>query len=183
MVKVQQYPGYKKFTQEPNRGLVGIRVGYGSNYGIRNSIKHVTVRHHYIGHSCCGEHFIYEDSKAHDCMVGFAFGDKYTQPKMEHPNMMIGCSIEQCARLMILNRYGETVESSVESGKVSLVCIGLSCEPYFKGIGDGEGYNTMPIKEIIKGLYRGKIEGDYRGKNVSFFENDGSGKNMTQLVY
>ena len=183
MVKVQQYPGYKKFTQEPNRGLVGIRVGYGSNYGIRNSVKHVSVRHHYIGHSCCGEHFIYEDAKAHDCMIGFAFGDKNTQPKMEHPNMMIGCSIEQCARLMLLNRYGETVESSVDNGAVTLVCTGLSCEPYFKGIGDGEGYDTLPIKEVIKGLYRGKIEGDYRGKSVSFFENDGSGKNMTQLVY
>lgn len=182
MIKVQKYDGYKKFTEEPNAGLVGLRVGYGSCYGIRNNIKHVSVRHHYVGHSCNGEHYIYEDVKAHDCMIGFAFGDKHTQPKFEHPNIMIGCSIEQCGRLMLLSKYGETVESEVTKSTSTLICIGLSTEPWFKGIGDGEGYETKPIKEVIKGNFRGRIEADYHsGRNV--FEKDGSGKNMTYISY
>ena len=141
------------------------------------------------GFSNCGEHFVMEDNLAHHCKIGFAFGDRLTRGNYEHPNIMIGCSIEGCYRLMVLNRYGSTDEIEAESASNTLVCIGLSTEIHWEYPKDNEKYNdgkwyaTLPIKEIIKGAYHGRIEADYRGKDISIFDNDGSGKNMVQTTY
>ena len=181
--------GVEVLETMPNEKCVGIRVGYGSNNGIQNYVKHCMCYAVGTGFSNCGEHFIMEDNLAHHCKIGFAFGDRLTRGNYEHPNIMIGCSIEGCYRLMVLNRYGSADEIEAESASNTLVCIGLSTEIHWEYPKDNEKYNdgnwyaTLPIKEIIKGAYHGRIEADYRGKDISIFENDGSGKNMVQTTY
>lgn len=179
------YTGLKQFPAKPNEGCVGIRAGQGSNNGIQNYIKHCMVYFCGKGFSVCGEHFVLEDNLAHHCLIGFAFGDRLTRGNYEHPNIMIGCSVEGCYRLMLLTKYGYTDESSpVIGSRNTLICIGLSTECSWAGTEDGEMKSgiTLPIKEIIKGQYQGRIEGDYFGKNVSIFE-EGSGANMSSITY
>lgn len=179
------YTGLKQFPTKPNDGCVGIRAGQGSNNGIQNYIKHCMAYFCAKGFSICGEHFVLEDNLAHHCLIGFAFGDRLTRGNYEHPNIMIGCSVEGCYRLMLLTKYGYTDESSPVIGpRNTLICIGLSTECSWAGTEDGkmESGTTLPIKEIIKGQYKGRIEGDYFGKNVSIFE-EGSGTNMSSITY
>ena len=70
--------------------------------------KHLNVWYCGKGVSCNGEHFIFEDVKVHHDYIGFVFGDRHTVGKQEHPNIMIGCSIEGCYRLMTLSKNGIT---------------------------------------------------------------------------
>lgn len=179
--------GLQVLDTMPNENCVGIRVGYGSNNGIQNYVKHCMCYAVGIGFSNCGEHYIMEDNLAHHCKIGFSFGDRLTRGNFEHPNIMIGCSIEGCYRLMLLSKYGATEESEVDNARNTLICIGLSTETKWEypkddsRYNDGIFYRTLPIKEMIKGNYRGRIEADYDGN--SLFEADGSGKNMTQTRY
>ena len=102
---------------------------------------------------------------------------------------MIGCSIEGCYRLMYLSKYGEKTEREQTYAENTLVCIGLSTEcrwdiPSDELTPNGEKWqSTKPIFEVIKGMYRGRIEADYRGKNISIFETNNSGKNMVATTY
>ena len=152
-----------KFDHAPNGILTGIRTGHGSNNGIGNFVKNCSVFYCYTGVSCCGEHYIFEDVLVHHCYVGFAFGDKLTRTNYEHPNIMIGCSIEGCKRMMILSKYGETTETTGYEPSNTLICIGLSMEASFydpdKDL--SVATSTLPILEITKGAYRGRIEADF----------------------
>lgn len=181
-IKCQTLTGFSRFPVRPNEKYIGIRAGYGSCEGIQNYIKNCTVNHVGTGISVNGEHFILEDICVHTSLVGFAFGDKLTKGNYEHPNIMIGCSIEQCERLMTLSKYGATEESSSTVPHNTLICIGLSTEPtWFIPGDDNAGTSIMlPIKETIKGLYRGRLELDYLG--ISPFE-EGSGTCMKFTSY
>lgn len=180
-----QKKGLSTFPTKPNEKCVGIRVGYGSNNGVQNYVKHCLCYYAGIGFSVCGEHYVLEDCLAHHCYVGFAFGDRLTRGNYEHPNIMIGCSIEGCYRLMTLSRYGETVESNAEYSENTLICIGLSTETTWNipldEIEEGKptSKTTLPILEILKGAYRGRIELDY--PSVPF--SSGSGDNFKYTVY
>lgn len=161
---------YTALIESPNEKSVGIRVGQGSNGGIQNFVKHSKVWYCGTGVSICGEHYIIEDVKSHHCLVGFAFGDLKTVPKQEHPNIMIGCSIESCKRYMTLSKQGITTDQNYvrddENGIVrsTLIVIGMSTENtwYIPTSEQGESttQHTLPIHEYIKGCWMGRIEID-----------------------
>ena len=187
-----QDSGLYTFPTKPNENCVGIRVGYGSNSGFMNAIKNSQAIFCGKGISCCGEHYIFEDILTHHCYIGFAFGDAPTMPSFEHPNVMIGCSIEGCYRLMLLTKQGITEEQNIEDAYSfdnniigsSLICIGLSTEaswgiPKDEVVGDTTTQLTKPILEIIKGAYVGRIELDYSDNPFEV----GSGKNMDFRAY
>lgn len=178
---------YTPFDYIPHAECCGIRVGRGSNYGILCSLKHLNVWYCGKGIACNGEHFVFEDVKTHHCYIGWYFGDKVTVGNLEHPNILLGCSIEACYRLMTLTKGGETVEKdyvadgSKEMRKSTLIVIGMSTERSWHGTTDGASKAgiTLPINEIIKGLWRGRIEIDMP---MSPFE-EGSGINFTETHY
>lgn len=178
--------GYNPFNETPNAECCGIRVGRGSNYGIHNYVKHLNVWYCGKGVACNGEHFVFEDVKTHHDYIGFVFGDRKTVGHQEHPNIMIGCSIEGCYRLMILSKSGVTIEQDYEStySKSTLVMIGTSTEnkwriPVNEVVGDTDWQKTLPIKEIVKSAWRGRIEIDWLGE---LFEEE-SGKGFTVNKY
>ena len=183
--------GMPAFRTMPHTGTVGIRVGYGSNNGAGNYVKHCVVFYCYKGISCAGEHYVFEDDLTHHCYIGWAFGDYHTTGAFEHPNVMIGCSIEGCYRLMYLTKGGITTEGEfVEDGAnnivhSTLICIGLSTEEAWSipldEVVEGEPtwQITLPILEVLKGAYRGRIELD---TVTSVFEN-GSGRAFIWTKY
>lgn len=171
---------YNPFNETPNAECCGIRVGRGSNYGIHNYVKHLNVWYCGKGIACNGEHFVFEDVKTHHDYIGFVFGDRNTVGHQEHPNIMIGCSIESCYRLMILSKSGVTIEQEYDSTyfKSTLVMIGTSTEnkwriPVNEMVGDTDWQKTLPIKEIVKSAWRGRIEIDWIGE--LFEEGSGNG--------
>lgn len=179
---------YNPFADTPNLECTGIRVGLGSNYGIHDKLSHLNVWYCGKGVVCNGEHFIFEDVKVHHDYIGFVFGDKLTYGKQEHPNVMIGCSIEGCYRMGILSKNGETTEKEWAQGVASrstLVMIGTSTELVWS-IPTNEIENnvttqtTKPFKEIIKGAWRGRIEIDAAPSRVW---ESGSGANFTTTAY
>lgn len=187
--------GLSVFPTKPNIDCVGIRVGYGSNNGIQNYVKHCMAYYCGKGYSCCGEHYIFEDDLAHHCYIGFAFGDRVTRGNFEHPNILLGCSIEGCYRTMLLTKNGETVErdytdydteSKKNVRKSTIIAIGISTERRWDIPTDELDDDnitsdiTKPILEIIKGAYQGRIEMDSGGENP--FES-GSGKFMKFISY
>lgn len=228
------------FRTLPSEGVVGIRCGFGSDAGIAQSLETVIVCFCYTGVSCSGEHFIFKDVLVHTCYIGFAFGDYKTRGHYEHPNIMLGCSIEACYRYMLLTKQGimqeiDNYTSSTEIEgftekdrenmfKSTIIAIGTSTEtvwffPYIKhfssvdalptnpNIGDvyrvgptdlwkDEAYKkalytwdgtqwvisaalqaTKGILEMVKGFYRGRIEGD------GLYAEQGSCKNITITKY
>ena len=170
-------------------GSVGIRTGRGSNNGVANYIKNCSSIHLERGFSICGEHYIIEDCLAHHCKWGFAFHDKPVGIGVEHPNIMIGCSIEGCYQLMLLTRQGAMSQEEYDAidhnkGRNTLICIGLSTETSWAVPIDErtnpdveERETTLGIWEVIPGRYRGRIEGD----NVTVME--GSCPKMTITSY
>lgn len=170
-------------------GSVGIRTGRGSNNGVANYIKNCSSFHLERGFSICGEHYIIEDCLAHHCKWGFAFHDKPVGIGVEHPNIMIGCSIEGCYQLMLLTRQGAMSQEEYDAidhnkGRNTLICIGLSTETSWAVPIDErtnpdveERETTLGIWEVIPGRYRGRIEGD----NVTVME--GSCPKMTITSY
>jgi len=177
---------YAAFADTPNMECCGIRVGRGSNYGIQNFVKHLNVWYCGKGIACNGEHFIFEDVKAHHCYIGWYFGDKNTVGHFEHTNIMLGCSIESCYRLMVLSKNGETVEKDFSEAtgayRSSLIVIGLSTERTWhiptNEVVDRTTGMTKPILEIIKGAYNGRVEAEF----TNYFGNGpfepGSCRNM-----
>lgn len=180
------------FRVTPHIGCIGCRVGFGSNDGIKNNVKSVIVWYVGKGISCSGEHYVFEDVLTHHCYIGWAFGDYHTTGHFEHPNVMIGCSIEGCYRLMYLTKGGITTEGEFTPDSnnnliaSTLVCIGLSTEEVWRIPTEEEiegqpvTARTLPILEVLKGAYRGRIELDYLGSNI--FEN-GSGRAFTWRQY
>lgn len=185
---------YNPFENTPNKECCGIRVGRGSDYGIQNYVKHSNVWYCGKGVACNGEHFIFEDVKTHHDYIGFVFGDRKTVGRMEHPNIMIGCSIEGCYRLMMLTKNGITEQSDFVADydnklqNDTLIIIGLSTETSWmipineRTEGGKTIQETKPILEILKGCYRGRIEIDGYWSPTPF-EKDGSGKNMLSIWY
>ena len=181
---------YNSFEDTPNSECTGIRVGRGSNYGIQNYVKHSNVWYCGKGIACNGEHFIFEDVKVHHDYIGFVFGDRATVGHFEHPNIMNGCSIEGCYRLMCLSKNGVTEEGDFVYNydknllRSTLIITGTSTEttwhiPTNEVTGDTTTQTTLPILEILKGAYRGRIEIDYP---KSPFE-EGSCQNMKYIAY
>jgi hypothetical protein len=166
-------------TNPPVKGLIGIRGTCGSNNGKGNYIKRCKIVGYYEGIALTGEHFIIEDCLEHHCYYGFTIGNYDVEPQMEHPNVFIGNSVEQCYRLALLNRFGATVESEVSRSEQTLVYIGGSIESLWTNSNGGK-VGMLPIKEIVKGAYRGRIEMDWWN---SPFEDDGSGKRMNYISY
>lgn len=156
-------------------GLIGIRGVCGSNRGVRNYIKGCKVAGMYEGLAVLGEHFIIQDTLMHSCIIGFTIGNYDVREKMEHPNIFIGCSVEQCKRFGILNRYGATEESVSDAPSQTIVWIGGSTENTYS-YSDETVFNMDRIKEIVKGSYSGRFETDFG--DYSLFEEDGSGKNI-----
>ena len=182
---------YANFDEFPNIECCGIRVGRGNEYGVQNFVKHCNVWYCGKGIACNGEHFIFEDDKTHHNYVGWYFGDKDTAGAFQHPNIMIGCSIEGCYRTMILSEKGDTEEDDVainEIGQNTLICIGLSTELVWGGLTEEAvgKQHSLGIKEIKRGLYRGRIEMDGivgQINNHFLFEPDGSGKGFQYKIY
>ena len=179
---------YAPFDDTPNVECCGIRVGRGSDYGIQNYVKHSNYWYCGKGVACCGEHFIFEDVKAHHDYIGFVFGDRLTVGHFEHPNIMLGCSIESCYRMMLLTKDGVTTPKDMDNNHYfsTLIIIGLSTEnkwdiPVNERTGETSS-EMLPIKEIIRGCYRGRIEVD-GWWNPTPFEQDGSGHNMLSTWY
>lgn len=161
-------------------GLVGIRADRGSDIGSGfGYIKTNTIKGFYEGLAICGEHLIIEGNLQHSCYVGFTLGNYPSSQKMEHPNIFIGNSVEKCVRFAILNRYGATTESDVDSPVQTLIYIGGSGESTWTN-STSQAVVTLPIKEIVRGAYRGRIETDYSDKwaTNSLIETDGSCKHM-----
>jgi hypothetical protein len=171
------------FATTPNENFIGIRVGQGSNNGVMNYLKHCVVMKCSTGFSCNGEHFVFEDCLSWGNMIGFAFGDKKVRKNFEHPNVMIGCSIEACHRFMTLSKQGIKEQQEYVADyanniiKSTLVCIGLSTESgNYRPIGTtGETTKSLPIIEYLKGCYRGRIEGD----SITAEEGSCGGMNIT----
>lgn len=163
----------------PVKGLIGFRGVCGSNAGKGNYLKHCMVTGYYEGIALTGEHFVVEDCLQHHCYYGWTIGNYDVEPKMEHPNVFIGNSVEQCYRIALLNRYGATEETEVSESKQTLIYIGGSIEPLWTN-SNGEKVSMLPIKEVVKGVYRGRIELDWWN---SPFEDDGSGKRMNYVSY
>ena len=182
---------YAPFDETPNTECCGIRVGRGSNYGIGNALKHLNVWYCGKGIACNGEHFVFEDVKTHHCYIGWYFGDKETVGNFEHSNVMIGCSIEACYRMMILSKQGETVEqdfvknSSNNKFRSTLDIIGMSVEntwsiPINERTTDtGDTSKTLPILEILRGAYRGKMDIELGSNPFA----DGSGKKFLWIAW
>ena len=173
------------FATTPNENFIGIRVGQGSNNGIMNYLKHCVVTKCSTGFSCNGEHFVFEDCLSWGNMIGFAFGDKKVRKNFEHPNVMIGCSIEACHRFMTLSKQGIKEQQDYvpdhanNISRSTLVCIGLSTENgNYRPVGTtGQTTKSLPVIEYLKGCYRGRIEGD------SITAEEGSCRNMTITTY
>lgn len=177
---------YAPFDDTPNAECCGIRIGRGSNGGFNNSVKHLNVWYCGKGIACNGEHFIFEDVKTHHNYIGWVFGDRYTVGAHEHPNILIGCSIEGCYRLMTLSINGEATERerNPSESKATLVMIGTSTEAVWdipineRTQGGATNQKTLPIKEIVKSLWRGRIEIDWSGD--LFESGDGGGFTVTK---
>lgn len=182
---------YAPFDETPNSECCGIRVGRGSNYGIGNGLKHLNVWYCGKGIACNGEHFVFEDVKTHHCYIGWYFGDRATVGNFEHSNIMIGCSIESCYRLMVLSKQGETVEqdfvkdSSNNKFRSTLDVIGLSVENTWliptneRTSETGDTSKTLPILEILRGAYRGKMDLELGSNPFA----DGSGKKFLWIAW
>nr|DAQ98783.1 MAG TPA: BppU domain protein [Caudoviricetes sp.] len=167
---------------------IGIRGDCGGDNGMGYSyIKSCTVIGMYEGIAITGEHFVIENCLQHSCHYGFTIGNYPTQPKMEHPITFIGNSVEQCYRMALLNRYGATEEKKDElyehDGQQTIVYIGGSVETSWANSKGGRT-EMLPIKEIIKGAYRGRFESDWGGTPhyKSIFE-EGSGINIEQILH
>lgn len=168
--------------QMPVPGLIGIRGTCGSNRGVGNYLKGCRIIGMYEAIALLGEHYIVQDCVEHSSVYGFTIGNYPVRTHMEHPNVFIGNSVEQCMRFAVLNRYGATEESE-NAGKpeMTLVYIGGSTEMYYRH-SDNSSYQMQPLKEVIKGAYGGRFETDWTGFSCPV-EKDGSGKYLEVVDY
>ena len=164
---------------------IGIRGDKGNDNGLGKSyIKHTIIRGFTEGIALTGEHFILSNSLMKSCKIGLTVGNYNVNGHLQHPNVFIGFSIEKCYQLMLLNRFGATEEREYDrtkdNVKQTIVMIGTSTEVGYKDT-ENKYHYTLPIKEIIKGSYVGRIESDW-GNYDSIFE-DGSGSGISTTLY
>ena len=183
---------YNAFNETPNLECCGIRVGRGSDYGIQNYVKHSNVWYCGKGLAINGEHFIIEDVKVHHDYIGWVVGDRKTVGRVEHPNILIGCSTEGCYRIAQLSKMGITQEQDFvynyenKMQYSTLIIVGMSTEttwtiPVNERIeGQPTAIDSKPILEILRGCYRGRIEIDL---DPSHLFASGSGVNMKYICY
>ena len=163
-------------------GSIGIRGNHGSCWGVRQYLKSNRIVGFKEGIALLGEHYIVQDNLQHHCYYGFTVGNYPVREAMEHPNIFIGNSVEQCYRMGLLNYYGATEESELYK-KQTLIYIGGSVETTWRD-SNNIPVNMLPIKEIVKGVYGGRIESDrLSGEYAQSLFEDGSGTNMTQTLW
>ena len=171
--------------EAPVEGSVGIACNTGSTRGVGNYVKGCRVVGMYEGLALVGEHFIVEDCNFHHCWYGFTVGNYPVHTQLEHPNVFIGCSVEQCYRMGLLAVYGGTDEKEYteSSGlpRVTFYYVGGSTEPY-RSLSDGSIVEMLPLKEVVKGYYRGVYETDWIDYSP-MVEQDGSCKNISIRNY
>lgn len=146
-------------------GSIGIRCGKGSNAGIGNKIKSTRIVGFNEGIALVGEHFIIEDCVEHSCWTGFTIGNYDVVGSLEHPNVFIGNSVEQCYQFCILTRAGATETSEIadnqgRGARQSIYYIGGSTEPYWRD-SNGTIHTMLGINEVINGAYAGRVETDW----------------------
>ena len=155
-------------------GSIGIRAGIGSCYGVRQIIKGNRISGYYEGISIVGEHFIVQDNLEYQCYYGFVTNRYSAIGAVQHPNIFIGNSVEQCYKLGKLGESGN---------KATIIYIGGSVENLITH-NDDEPVAMQPIEISATTKNRGRIESDsladpYDG---SLFES-GMGDTFEQTIY
>lgn len=167
-------------TNPACEGLIGIRGTHGSNRGKGNYIKRCRIVGMNEGIALTGEHFIVEDCVEHHCTYGFTVGNYDVCGKMEHPNIFIGNSVEQCVNFALFNRDGAKSESTASKPSMTFIYIGGSTESTWEN-SEGQNVTMNKMKEVVKGAYRGRIETDWRSDRALF--EDGSGEHIKVTTY
>lgn len=145
---------------------IGIRGTVGSCYGVRQILEHNRVIGFREGLAITGEHFIIQDCLQHSCYYGFTIGNYDVTGKLEHPNVFIGNSVEQCYQMALLNRAGATEPSEIadntgRTAKMTIVYYGGSTEGVWKD-SEGTTHNMRGVEERVNGAYSGIIETDWQ---------------------
>lgn len=154
-------------------GSIGIRAGRGSCHGVRQRIEGCRINGFREGIAICGEHFVVQDCLELACRYGFTLNNYPTNGAVQHPNVFIGNSIEQCLNMA----------KFVESGNnATVVYIGGSVEN--KLTQDSPAVPMKPIEIAQNTQFRGRIESDGLASpyNQSFFY-EGYGSTFEQTIY
>jgi hypothetical protein len=154
-------------------GSIGIRAGRGSCLGVRQSLKGNRIQGFYEGIALCGEHFICQDNLEIACVYAFTLNNYTPNGAVQHPNIFIGNSIEQCLKM------GKLLDASM---RCTLIYIGGSVEN--KITLQTPAVEMLPFEITSNTLLRGRIESDSLASpyNESFFY-DGYGSTFEQTVY
>lgn len=144
---------------------IGIRGTKGSCYGVRQILEHNRCMGFKEGLAIIGEHFIVQDCVQHSCYYGFTIGNYDVTGKLEHPNVFIGNSVEQCYQMGLLTRAGTTEISELEDNngrhaKMTIIYIGGSTESTWKD-SNNTAHTMKGVEEIVNGAYSGQIETDF----------------------
>ena len=160
-------------TATAPEGSIGIRAGRGSCLGVRQRIEGNRIQGFHDGISLCGEHFIIQDNLEISCVYGFSTNQYPVGGAVQHPNIFIGNSVEQCLHM---GRLGES------GMRDTLIYIGGSVENTCTA-GD-EDVAMLPIEISASTQNRGRIESDSLASpyNNSFFE-EGRGSTFVQTIY
>ena len=154
-------------------GSIGIRAGRGSCLGVRQIIKGNRINGFYDGISLCGEHFLCQDNLQLACTYGFATNQYEVGGAVQHPNIFIGNSVEQCLHM---GRLGES------GMRDTIIYIGGSVENMLTA---GETRVAMlPIEISSTTANRGRIESDSLASpymESMFYE--GYGQTFEQTIY
>ena len=155
-------------------GSIGIRAGRGSDLGVRQRIEGCRIHGYHEGIAICGEHFICEGNLEIRCYYGFTINNYPSGGALQHPNVFIGNSIEQCYKMGKLG---------VGNNKTTLVYIGGSVEHAITN-GSDEPVYMLPIDCLSDLKNRGRIESDgLGGEYANSFFYEGYGTNFVQTIY
>lgn len=154
-------------------GSIGIRAGCGSCAGVRQRIEGCRTQGFHEGIAICGEHFIIQDNLEVGCYYGFTTNNYPVGGAVQHPNVFIGNSVEQCH---CMGKFGESGNRS------TIVYIGGSVEN--KITSGSEPVLMLPIEIAENTRNRGRIESDSLASpyNESMFE-AGRGGTFEQTIY
>lgn len=137
--------------------LCGVRGDCGEDVGHDTIIKNTYVLGFNEGFAILGEHLLMESCNSHWNNVGISVGNYDAYAFAHHSNTFIGNTIERCGRLMVLNVQGATKERTcVDAETKPIIYIGGTTEMHWTK--DNRDIYTKPIKEIIKGAYKGVID-------------------------
>ena len=161
------------YIQLTPEGSIGIRAGRGSCAGVRQRIEGCRIQGFHEGIAICGEHFIIQDNLEVGCYYGFTTNNYPVGGAVQHPNVFIGNSVEQC------HCMGKLGESGM---RTTIVYIGGSVENT-----NTQGETPIPMLpiEIAENTQnRGRIESDSLSSpyNESMFET-GRGSSFEQIIY